>query len=80
MNVNFDTFKFVKRATHAGFTEEQAAFQAEEMALLLKEELATKKDIQQLEKDIEHIKNDIIIRLGTLMVVGMGLLGFILKH
>jgi hypothetical protein len=80
MSSTFDTFKFVKGAMQAGFTEDQAAFQAEEISKLLHDEIATKQDIKDLQKDMHHLKNEILIKLGGLMVVGMGILGFILKH
>lgn len=87
MSVMFDTLKFVKDAQKNGFSEQQAEFQAREFNSLMQNEIATKSDIKELKRDMEDIKkdmqsikNDILIKLGSLMVVGMGVLGFILKN
>jgi hypothetical protein len=44
-NIVFDTLQFAKRAEKAGFTKEQAEFQAEEWVSTIESQLATKKDI-----------------------------------
>ena len=80
----FDTFKFVQKAKLVGFTEEQAVFQAEELASLLRQEIATKADLLRAKEDLLHtirdIKNEILIKLGSMLVVGIGILGFMLRQ
>ncbi len=83
----FDTLKYTNGAMKAGYTREQAEYQAAEMASLIEEALAKKEDLQHLEislkKDIEKIKNDLIIKLGGLMVICssaiIAVLGLIIK-
>src|SRR3990167_3856200 len=58
-SARFDTLQYAKKAKEAGFTEQQAEFQAEALealAEILDKGLATKNDITDLKKDI---KNDI---------------------
>jgi len=83
----FDTLKYTNGAIQAGYTREQAEYQANEMALLIEETLAKKEDLQGLEislkKEIDRIKNDLIIKLGGLMIICssaiIGVLGLIMK-
>ena len=79
----FDTHAFIKRLVKAGFTEQQAEVLAEEQADLVENKLATKKDIAELrratEKDISLLKKDLIIAMGSIMTVGIGVLG-VLKY
>ena len=49
----FDTHRFVKCLTAAGFTETQAEVLAEEQARLIDERLTTKKDLTELETRID---------------------------
>lgn len=67
---SFDTLKFAKRAEKAGFTKQQAEFQAEEIAKVLEDNLITKDDLKlssddvkclgiELEKTKVELKNDI---------------------
>ena len=58
--IAFDTYKFVKRLTACGFTEEQAEVLAAEQVNLLNSNLATKADIEALrlatKADIEALR------------------------
>ena len=58
--IAFDTYKFVKRLTAHGFTEEQAEVLAAEQVNLLNSNLATKADIEALRQatkvDIEALR------------------------
>ena len=58
--IAFDTYKFVKRLTAHGFTEEQAEVLAAEQVNLLNSNLATKADIEALrlatKADIEALR------------------------
>jgi hypothetical protein len=91
MAIFFDTLEYVKGAEAIGMQKEHAEYQAKQLANLVDNNLATKTDILVLKKDIENIrtfvlschinlKNEMIIKLGGLMIVGMGILGFILKN
>ena len=73
MSIIFDTLDYTKGAEKVGIKREHAEFQAKEMAKLVKETLATKSDL----KDLEY---RLIIKLGGIMITGMTVLGFILKH
>lgn len=53
---SFDTLKFSQRALKAGFTQEQAEFQAEEMAKVIDENLVTKTDMESFQIEIEKLK------------------------
>ena len=59
-NVAFDTHAFVKRLTGAGMPEPQAEVLAEEQSRLI--------------RDIKESEQQIVIRLGTLIVIGVGVL------
>lgn len=76
---NFDTLQFAKRALQAGFTKEQAEFQAEELVKLIDERLATKADIRLLKLEIRSAEHRITIKMGSMMVIAVGLLATILK-
>ena len=61
--IAFDTYKFVKRLTAHGFTEEQAEVLAAEQVNLLNSNLATKADIEALrlatKADIAGVQQEI---------------------
>lgn len=50
MSTNFDTLQYAKRAQQAGFTLQQAEFQAEEMAKVIDNHIATKEDVNELSR------------------------------
>ena len=77
MTALFDTLKYVKAAKESGFTEKQAEFQANELSKWFNQELVTR---EYLDKTKKEIIDTIIIRLGGLMIAGITLLGFLLKH
>ena len=54
--IAFDTYKFVKRLTAHGFTEEQAEVLAAEQVNLLNSNLATKADIEGVRGEIEALR------------------------
>ena len=54
--IAFDTYKFVKRLTAHGFTEEQAEILAAEQVNLLNSNLATKADIAEVQQEIETLR------------------------
>lgn len=74
----FDTLQFSKRAEQAGFTKEQADFQAEEIIKLIDTQLATKEDIENLslmtKNDLKILKKDLIITFGIMLFALGGIL------
>lgn len=58
MSLLFDTLQYTKQAIAAGFTQQQAEFQAEKMAELVSDTLVTKSyfktEITALEKGLKH--------------------------
>lgn len=64
----FDTLKYTKRAIAAGFTPQQAEFQAEELATVINESLVTK---DYLDSKLDSLENRLIWKL-------MGIVGFML--
>ncbi len=77
-----DTLQFSKRLQKAGMNQEIS----EELAEAIKESasqsvdgLASKKDLQELELKMEMMKKDIIIKLGSLMVIGISILAALIK-
>lgn len=70
--VTFDTHAFVKELTGAGMPEEQAEVLARSQAALIDEKLATKQDLKELELRLT-------IRLGSMMVVAVGVVAALVK-
>ena len=88
-SVAFDTHVFAKRPDGTGMPESQAEVLAEEQSWPIEERLATKQDLKALEvalkrdikegaaglkRDIKESEQKIVIRLGTLIVIGVGVL------
>lgn len=61
--ITFDTLKFAERLQKAGLTRE----------------LATKTDGTRLESRIEHLELRLAIKLGTMMVVAVGVVAALVK-
>ena len=92
--LTFDTHAFVKELTQAGMPEEQAEVLARSQATLIDEKLATKQDLKELEmrlvrdmkelemrlkRDIQELKHDMTVRLGSMMVVAIGVVVALVK-
>ena len=85
--LTFDTHAFVKELTQAGMPEEQAEVLARSQATLIDEKLATKQDLKELElrlkRDIQEmelrLKHDMTVRLGSMMVVAIGVVAALVK-
>lgn len=75
----FDTLDFSKRAQEAGFTKEQAEFQAREAANAIENKLATKNDIADLRKDLKDFENRMVIKFGGMLIAAMTLYPIISK-
>ncbi len=71
-SIAFDTHAFVKDLTRAGMTEEQAEVLARSQATLIDEKLATKQDLKELELRLT-------LRLGSMMVVAIGMVAVLVK-
>lgn len=68
----FDTYAFVKELAEAGMPEKQAEVLARSQATLINETLATKQDLKELELRLT-------IRLGSMMVVAIGVVAALVK-
>lgn len=85
--IAFDTHAFVKELTQAGMPEAQAEVLARSQATLIDEKLATKQDLKELEerlrrdmKELElRLKHDLTLRLGSMMVVAIGVVAALVK-
>ncbi len=70
--IAFDTLAYAKKLKAAGFNEAQAEALAQAQAELVDERLATKQDLKELEYRL-------IIRLGTMIVVAVGIVATLVK-
>lgn len=85
--VPFDTHAYVKRLTSAGVPETQAEVHAEAIAGLVNDELATKRDLEEpriaTARDLENLelrlKHDLTLRLGAIVVAGIGIVAALVK-
>jgi len=75
-SIVFDTHAFVKELTDAGMPEPQAEVLARTHARLIDEKLATKQDLKALELRLKH---DLTLRLGSMMVVAVGMFAALVK-
>lgn len=92
--IAFDTLAYAKKLKLAGVPEAQAEVQAEAMAELVEERLATKRDLKELEERLasqirgmeerlnskmQELEYKMTIRLGSMMVVAVGLVATLVK-
>lgn len=81
--LSFDTLQYAKKLIEAGVSEKQAEIQAEALRELIDDKLATKQDIQMLRQDMmqleERMTHKLTIRLGSMIVAGIVLLGVLFK-
>ena len=90
----FDTYAFVKELTQAGMPEAQAEVLARSQATLIDEKLATKQDLKELEArltrdikeleaglrhDMKELELRLTIRLGSMIVVAVGVVAALVK-
>ena len=79
----FDTHAFVKELIQAGMPEAQAEVLARSQATLIDEKLATKQDLKELEARLHHDMKELelrlTIRLGSMMVVAIGVVAALVK-
>jgi hypothetical protein len=77
MSQIFDTLEYTKGAEAVGIKREHAEYQAQQLGKLVDNELVTK---SYLHTELKDLENRMLIKLVGIMVVGITLLGFILKH
>ena len=81
--IMFDTHAFVKELTEAGMPERQAEVLARSQATLIDEKLATKQDLDALEsrlkRDMKELELRLTLRLGSMMVVAIGVVAALVK-
>lgn len=82
--VTFDTYKFVSRLKSSGMPEEYANAISEGLKEAQGEmELVTKKDMDiatnNLTHEIKELENRMIIKMGTMLVVAIGILTAVIK-
>ena len=71
-SIAFDTSAYAKKLRTAGFNAQQTEALAEAQAELVDERLATKHDLRKLEYRLT-------IRLGTLLIVAIGIIATLVK-
>ena len=83
METSHSTVDYIKEAQQAGFTREQAEFQASKYEKL-KEEFFTKKELvtlyESMKKDLQVLQYQIIFKLGGIVVASTSILSYIIKH
>ena len=84
MNVAvFDTHAYIKKLEAVGVPERQAEVQAQALSELVNERLVTKQDLERAIKELEHtikeLEYRLIIRLGSMMVVAIGIVTALVK-
>ncbi|MCL1962483.1 MAG: CCDC90 family protein [Desulfovibrionaceae bacterium] len=84
--LTFDTLKYANTLKAAGFTPEQAEAQAGALSDVMEvnlKELVTKADlhyeIELLRKDMAQLEQRIIIKLGSMLVVSVGVIVALIK-
>jgi len=82
--LRFNAITYANKLKNAGLSSSIADVEAEEISNLINNDLSTKQDVKDLEirivGEIKNLKNEMTIKLGSMMVIGMAVLGFILKH
>ncbi|RWP29510.1 hypothetical protein [Mesorhizobium sp.] len=79
MTAIFDTLSYSKALRDAGVTAKQAEAHAMAARDFLMPEIATKADIAELKHSIERQSLLITVRLGGLLIVGVGALATLIK-
>jgi hypothetical protein len=74
--IAFDTHAYVKRLKSVGVSEEQAEVQAQALADLVTNRLVTQEGLEQSLKELEY---RLIIRLGSMIVVAIGVIATMVK-
>ncbi len=73
--MQFDALKYVDTLRKAGIPDKQAEAQVRVLNEIIDSNLATKRDIKELERDIKQdikeLEQRIVIKLGSLLTVGL---------
>jgi len=84
--ITLDTLLYANQLKSVGVPEKQAEMQAtlekkqiDDICAFIDDSLATKKDIKELELKIESSKDKTIIWLGSIITIGVTVLGFLIK-
>ena len=76
-------FKLTKQLESVGFSREQAEAQVQIVTEIIEDDLATKQDLKILESNLEgkiqQLEYRMIIKLGTLLVIGFTTMVTLLK-
>jgi hypothetical protein len=79
----FNAFKYTQQLEEAGFSRKQAEAQLQIIAEIVGDDLATKQDIKMLETNLENkmqqLEYRVIIKLGTLLIVGFTTMATLMK-
>lgn len=74
--IMFDTHAFVKELTETGMPEPQAEVLARTHTTLINEKLVTKQDLRQ---ELRELELRLTLRLGSMMVVAIGVVAALVK-
>ncbi len=74
--ITFDTHAYIKKLKTVGVPEEQAEVQAQAIAELVTDRLVTKDDLERGLKEWEY---RLVIRLGSMIVVAIGVVATLVK-
>ncbi len=81
--ITFDTRASIKRLEAAGVSEKQAEVQAQAISGLVNDRLVTNQDLALAIKELEHALKELeyrlVIRLGSMMVVAIGIVTALVK-
>lgn len=81
--ITFDTLMFSKKLREAGVPKKQADIQAEAIKEIIANHLATKTDLEnireKLETKIKELEYKLIIKIGSMLVIAVGVLAAIIK-
>lgn len=75
----FDTLKYTKEAVAAGFSQQQAEFQAEKMAELVNDTLVTKDYLKNELTHMEHRILRFVNKTGWIIVTGIPTILFVVS-
>lgn len=89
--IRFNPLTYARKLQNSGLSKESAEVMAQEQAEIisniLSSDIATKQDMHGIKSEMNAIKHEIklleqrlTIKLGSIMIAGIAVLGFILKH
>ena len=79
----FNTLKYVKIMSEAGFSQKQAETSIEVLYEVMEESLATKHDLEMqrsaTKHDLQLLKSELIIKLGAMQAASVALMVTLIK-